>query len=1045
MTVDPVSTAAVDYLQRVRLMPPLPGATGSMAPLAARRLVHIAGAGQPVRESVPEPDLSPPDGKRAPEPSFTLPTLPLLVGLAGAGTPVAFLLDGHGDNVSVRMGTWVGDGPGAADDTAVEAAAEARQAMLLAVLDGCYPALSINAAGVATPRLDHGALVLGVPSPATVDPRDGGLPIDRLVRSMNGLRWAALVLATPVDADTLGADRNRVLNEMRAVAVAVDAAGIRSPLAEHYLSMLQARLDALSDAQARGGWRTAVYLFGAGPGDLTALTAAWRAVHSGIRSIPEPVRTIPHPLAAELGARWALPDAPEQPGPNLYQHPYGAQTLLSSAQLSAYVHLPNLETPGFAITRAPRFDTVAPRVDSGEPQVPLGQVLQHRQPMGGAYTMPLRSLTRHVFVPGTTGSGKTNTIMGLLVEAAAQGIPFMVIEPAKTEYRALIDHPVLGRDVQIFTAGKATVAPFVLNPFEVPAGTTVSEHLDLLRAVFNAAFGMWTPLPQILERCLHEVYVDRGWDLRTNANIRLGELTGAQDAFPSLTDLIAKVGEVIPALGYEDRIAGDMRAALLTRLESLRHGAKGAMLDVARSLPPEVLFDRPTVVELDALGDEGDKAFFTGLLLIRLAEHRRARGQSRDLVHLLVVEEAHRLLANVRTEGSEESGNPRGQAVETFSNLLSEIRAYGQGVVIADQVPVRLAPDVIKNTNLKIAHRIIAADDRTALAGAMAMDEQQAKALITLQTGEAAVFGGGDDAPLLVRVPLVKDPLSPQPPPDDRVQQHMARWRQEGSLAAFFLPQPFCAETCADPVTCDTARLLAGDEYVQRVISRLVTSVIDEAGALDRLWDDLVSTLHSRRPPTVPADALLRAFAGHGTDWLATRRGAQRAWSYSDTAELRDRLRAVLLDRLDNQGRNEAALIGALQQTAHRLHARQGEPYPACHLVCTQDPALCLYRSAVADLVDSGRYQAGWLEADSIDAVSEDKRRRRTWEVCQDAAYELIEFPSDELPEPARAALDTAARRVCLCFEQQMLADDRRKAPRSGRRIVARVIEEAGL
>ncbi|MEU5868611.1 hypothetical protein ABZ815_46090 [Nonomuraea sp. NPDC047529] len=294
-------------------------------------------------------------------------------------------------------------------------------------------------------------------------------------------------------------------------------------------------------------------------------------------------------------------------------------------------------------------------------------------------------------------------------------------------------------------------------------------------------------------------------------------------------------------------------------------------------------------------------------------------------------------------------------------------------------------------------------------------------------------------------MPLVKDPLSPQPPPDDRVQQHMARWRQEGSLAALFLPRPFCAETCADPATCDTARLLAGDEYVQRVTSRLVTSVIDEAGALDRLWDDLVSTLGARRPPTVPADALLRAFAGHGTDWLATRRGAQRAWSYSDTAELRDRLRAVLLDRLDNQGRDEAALIGALQQTAHRLHARQGEPYPACHLVCTQDPALCLYRSAVADLVNSGRYQPGWLEADSIDAVSEDKRRRRTWEVCQDAAYELIEFPSDELPEPARTALDTAARRVCLCFEQQMLADDRRKAPRSGRRIVARVIEEAGL
>ncbi|NUS01169.1 MAG: ATP-binding protein [Nonomuraea sp.] len=1039
MSNDPVSTAAVDYLQRVRLTPPLPGTAGSTAPLAARRVVRLAGAGQPVRDAVPQPSPpSTPDGKRAAAPGFEPPTLPLLVGLAGAGTPLAFLLDGQGQDVSIRLGTWAPDG---VDDTELEA----RQAMLLAVLDGCYPALDLTTAGVATPKLPYGAVGLGVPSPATIDPRDGALPVDRLLRSMNGLRWAALVLATPVGADALGSDRNLVLNEMRAVTSAVKATGVASPLAEHYLTMLQARLEALADAQARGGWRTAVYLFGARPDDLTALSAAWRAVHSGVGSVPEPVRTIAHPLAAELGAGWALPDADEQPGPNLYRHPYAAQTLLSSAQLASYVHLPNLETPGFAISPAPRFDTVAPSVEGQEPHVVVGQVLQHRQATGGAYQASLRSLTRHAFIPGTTGSGKTNTIMGLLLEAGEHGVPFMVIEPAKTEYRALIDHPVLGRDVQIFTAGKATVAPFVLNPFEVPAGTGVGEHLDLLRAVFMAAFGMWTPLPQILERCLYEVYLDRGWDLRTNANTRLGDLGETPDAFPTLSDLITKVGEVIPALGYEDRIAGDMRAALLTRLESLRRGAKGAMLDVARSLPPSVLFERPTVVELDALGDEGDKAFFTGLLLIRLVEHRRAQGQSRDLVHLLVVEEAHRLLANVPAKSSEESADPRGQAVETFSNLLSEIRAYGQGVIIADQIPVRLAPDAIKNTNLKIAHRIISADDRVALAGAMAMDEHQAKALTTLGVGEAAVFSGGDDAPLLVRVPLVKDALSPRPPQDAQVSEHMARWREEGSFGPLFLARPFCAETCAGPIVCDAARELAGDEYVQRVLSRVVTSVIDEPGSLGRLWDDLTATVRARRPPTVPADELLRAFVGHGADWLATRRGAQRAWDYADTAEYRDRLRAMLAGRVDGTGPDEETAVDALRRTAFRLHAREFEPYPACHLVCTQEPPLCLYRSAVADLVTGRRYQPGWMEADRADAASEDKRRRQTWEVCQDAAYELIEFPSEDVPEEQRAALDAAARRVCLCFEQQMLTDDRRKAPRTFRRIIARVMEEAGL
>ncbi|MET9852151.1 DUF87 domain-containing protein [Streptomyces sp. NPDC006450] len=1033
---DPVSTDAVDYLQRLAITPSLPG-SGNGVPMAARRAVRVTRIGQPVQAPTPQAIPGSGGGGRDEETRFEPPTLPLLVGLAGAGTPIAFLLDGTRQGVSVRLGTWAGAHD---DDTTLDA----QQAMLLAVLGGCYPAVDVSAASVATPSLACGAIALGVPGAPAVDPRDGGLPMDRLLRSVSGHTWAALVLAQPVGVDELSADRNRVLNEMRMVSGAVEAAGVSSPLAEHYLRLLKSRLQALADAQARGGWRTGVYLFGEHSGDLRALTGAWRAVFSGATSVPEPVRTIEHPAVVELGVNWVLPDDPERPGPNAYRHPFAAQTLLSSAQLAAYVHLPNVETLGFSITPVPRFDIVAPTVNAQEPHLLVGQVLDNHRATPGSYQVPLRSLTRHVFIPGTTGSGKTNTIMGLLLEASAHRVPFMVIEPAKAEYRSMLAHPVLGPHVQIFTAGKATVGPFVLNPFEVPAGTTVSEHLDLLRAVFTASFGMWAPLPQILEHCLHEVYVDRGWDLRTNTNSRLDAEAELSDAFPTLSDLISKVSEVIPTLGYEDRIAGDMRAALVTRLESLRRGAKGAMLDVSRSLPTAVLFERPTVVELEALGDEGDKAFFTGLLLIRLAEYRRTQGQRRELVHLLVVEEAHRLLANVPAQTSEESANPRGQAVETFSNLLSEIRAYGQGVVIADQVPVRLAPDVIKNTNLKIAHRIISADDRTVLAGAMAMDEQQAKALTTLGVGEAAVFSGGDDAPLLVRVPAVKDPLAPHPPPDEDVRAHMDNWRQAGSFADLFRARTFCTQTCISTEACAAARALADDEYVQRTLSRIITSTIDEPEALARLWEDLTTTVGSRRPPTVPLDELMRAYAGHGTAWLATRRGAQRSWTYTDTEEYRDRMRALMLDRLNTGGLNAPALTAAFRATVDRLHARQFEPYPACHLVCTQDPPLCLYRSAVADLVASRRYHPLWREADQSDGATEDMRRVRTWQVCQDAAYELMEFPTEDAPEEARKKLDTAARRVCLCFEQQMLADDRRKVPRTTRRILARVMKEAG-
>ena len=764
---------------------------------------------------------------------------------------------------------------------------------------------------------------------------------------------------------------------------------------------------------------------------------------SGVKSLPEPVRVFDLPAAGDLAAAWALPDQPGEPGPGHYRRPFELQTLLTTTQLAAYAHLPEQETPGFAVDMVARFDAVPAAGHAGD-GLAVGRIVHRRQATAGEYRVPLTALRRHAFVAGVTGSGKTNTILSLLTAADAAGVPFLVVEPAKAEYRALMAHPVLGPRLRVFTVGKAEVSPLLLNPFEVPDGIAVSEHLDLVRAAFTVAFGMWTPLPQLMERCLHEVYADRGWDLRTNTNHRLRPGDDPAEAFPTLADLVAKVGEIIPTLGYEDRIAGDMRAALVTRLESLRSGGKGAMLDVTRSLPGDELFGHPTVVELEAMGDDGDKAFVAGLLLIRLAEHRRTRGQRPDLAHLLVIEEAHRLLSDSGGQRSEESADPRGQAVETFSNLLSEVRAYGQGVIVADQVPGRLAPAVIKNTDLKIAHRIVAADDREVMAGSMVMSEPQAKALATLGVGEAAVFSSGDDAPMLVQVPAAKDPLAPALPGDDAVIGHMADWRAGMATGSLFLPRPFCAETCAGALdACDTARRLMADDYVQRTLARVVLATIEEAGALDRLWDDLLGVISARRPPLVGQAELLRAVAGHGADWYAGRRGAQRAWTYADTEELGDLLRGVLLDKLSGAGGPEGRK--AFQEVARRLHRRAFDPYPVCGHVCGQDPPLCLYRSAVADVVASGRYQPSWRAADSADAGSEDGRRRQTWEVCLDAAYELIEFPEEGAPDELREQVVASAKRVCLCFQQQMLADDERKTPRTARRVLARVMVEAKL
>src|SRR5262249_48991147 len=150
-----------------------------------------------------------------------------------------------------------------------------------------------------------------------------------------------------------------------------------------------------------------------------------------------------------------------------------------------------------------------------------------------------------------------------------------------------------------------------------------------------------------------------------------------------------------------------------------------------------------------------DKAFLMGTVLIRLAEHLRMAGRagsggSPGLRHLTVIEEAHRLLRR------QETGTPAGaaaHAVEMFAGLLAEIRAYGEGLLIAEQIPDRLVQDVIKNTAVKITHRLPAADDREAVGATMNLTQAQNRFLVTLNPGEAAVFTDGMDFPLLARMP----------------------------------------------------------------------------------------------------------------------------------------------------------------------------------------------------------------------------------------------------------------------------------------------------
>lgn len=1016
----------LDYLQRIGIVPPSIQLTAhtlvtTSAP-SGISLTRITGIGRREKSNVVPPV---PSGNAERTGAERLFSEDLLIGLHGHLLPLVFFVRGDLDHVAIYMGTWVSrrmnHNAGLAQSVA-QAIVKENQKMLEAMLHSLYPVIRMedpvqSPFQVTQPSWSdadglHAGFVLGVPTIKPADPFDGALPLDRLMRALAGSRWAVMIMAEPVREDVISRLRNQVINEAQSIKAASPSTNSVDPLEQTYTKLLEVMLTSFTNGQSTGMWRTATYLLG-DRGGYHRLASLWRSTFSGVHSKPDPVRVWEQPAVAELAARWEMLDElalHKEKGP--VQHLFQYQSLLTSSQLAAYMHLPQRETHGFAVSVIPDFDAIPPLVEQGERSIAIGQVIHQDRPTSIEYRVSMETLVRHTFVSGVTGAGKTNTIFFMLKQALAQNIPFLIIEPAKTEYRALLRDPTLAGQLRIFTLGNETVSPLRLNPLEALPGTPVSVHIDLLRSVFNASFGLWSPLPQILEASLHEVYRDRGWDSTRDRNFRLENASNRADSFPTLSDLVAKVEEVIQKMGWEQKITSDLQASLTTRLNGLRSGGKGAMLDVQHSFPMKELLEPPTIIELEGIGDDEDKAFLMGLLLIRLLEYRRAQGERKGLHHLLVIEEAHRLLANVSQDQRQEDANPRGKAVESFSNLLAEIRAYGQGIIVADQVPVKLAPDIIKNTDLKIVHRIVAKDDREVLAGAMAMNEQQARILTTFTKGLTAVFSEGDDAPVLVQIPKLKDQRGW--PTDAEVKKHMVATRVLDRYPSLFRPLGGAFDMTIPSIyrADEAAKALPNDPVFRRDFVRLVISIMEDDKTLDRLWDPMLARIRTVLERGMEEKVLQQCAIRYASTWFAQRRGSQNSWSYGETAELEEKLHQVLQIKL--AGKDSRSALASLRACMYKLHARSFDPFPGCSAICRQMQPLCLYRSAVSDLIALKKkaHQDAWDN-------KLDEECQSVWQHSKSMAEELIDIHPDH---------EEVIKRIGLCYAQHMLERSLHKA-----------------
>lgn len=435
-------------------------------------------------------------------------------------------------------------------------------------------------------------------------------------------------------------------------------------------------------------------------------------------------------------------------------------SFLSSDELSILMSIPHKPVPGYDIKLKPQLSLT----DTTSQGFSIGVICEHGTKINNSsFHLSHADINKHIFIAGLTGSGKTTTVKELLSKANR---PFLVLESAKREYRRLLSNETYGKFLDIYTVGEPTISPVRHNPFWVVPNISVITHIDNLKSIFNASFSMYGPMPYILEKCLANIYKHKGWNLTAGTHSRV-KILSVEDSlnnrfiYPKITDLKYEITRYVEEeLNYSGELKDNIRTAIISRIDSLCVGSKGFIYNTHDFINIEDLLNSHAVFELESLADDDDKAFFVGLIITLISEYRQALSRNAStasdndkLKHILVIEEAHRLLRNVNTEKTSEMlGNPKGKAVEFFCNIMSEMRSFGQGIIVAEQIPTKICPDVIKNTNTKIIHRLVSHDEQLAISAGIDLLDEECRYLCQLSSGFALVHKEGMSKPVEVCV-----------------------------------------------------------------------------------------------------------------------------------------------------------------------------------------------------------------------------------------------------------------------------------------------------
>lgn len=542
---------------------------------------------------------------------------------------------------------------------------------------------------------------------------------------------------------------------------------------QNLLSKIEEHIKRINVSQTFGMWNSACYMIAddvatatMGTSTLAALFSGdsqaaprayynqWDATNPKERSnVLEYIQNLQHPVI-NLTMLQELTDASENKTRSVYPtEQITPAMMISGKEIPTLMGLPRKSVPGIVVDSMAEFGRNIPELWKNKVKRPVlfGNVYHMGQAEKTHTFLNLDTFASHMFICGSSGSGKSNTTYNLLQKLIDNKVPFLVIEPAKGEYK--VEFAGLP-GINIFTADESPYRLLQINPFEFSPGIHIREHLDNILQVASACWPLYGAMPGLLKKAFEQVYLDHGWDLEHSERI-----VPRGSKFPVFKDLVAVLERIINESPYSAQTKGDYKGALLNRISSLCNGFEGQIFGRSIGIPDRTLFNENSIIDLSSIGSDETRSLIMGVLIIKLKNYRKAVATSpnSDLIHVTVLEEAHNILKRCSQETSADSGNVQGAAVGSLCRCIAEMRSAGEGFMIIDQSPGAVDEAAIKNTAIKIVMRLPSKTDCEEIGAALSLNDNQIRELSRLDIGVAAIFHAGWTDTLLAKMGNIWD------------------------------------------------------------------------------------------------------------------------------------------------------------------------------------------------------------------------------------------------------------------------------------------------